>query len=260
MRFHKYRTQCDDLQNQVPRHDTEEMFRHTSVGGVLWGNGLIRAESIWNRLRRPYYQVWPAIVPTLLTLDLNLDAHQVHSPMQALLIRLPVGNPIGGLPGVQTVLMCQEGPGEPLRLSANCMRPAGLITMHSTLNCAGGRTLEQSLQESLANARNCVPSRKFIAGQHLPVLSNCVRLVAMLCLLANDPQLITPEVLDGDRRKYKATGDRKYVDRARRCGKIGWNVGKNTEAIPHCLDRILGRSGQAPGERRASECRAYSGF
>ena len=34
-------------------------------------------------------------------------------------------------------------------------------------------------------------------------------------------------------RKYEDSGDRKYVDRARRRGKLGWNVGARIEVMPH---------------------------
>jgi len=41
------------------------------------------------------------------------------------------------------------------------------------------------------------------------------------------------ERLADDRLKYEESGDEKYIDRARRRGKVGWDVGRQIEVIPH---------------------------
>ncbi len=60
-----------------------------------------------------------------------------------------------------------------------------------------------------------------------------VRIALSLCLLANDPDIIQPDVLADDRRKYEETGDQKYVDKAVRRGKRGWVVGAHLDVSPH---------------------------
>ena len=60
-----------------------------------------------------------------------------------------------------------------------------------------------------------------------------MRLCCSLCLLENDPSVIEPDVLSKDRDKYENTGDQKYVDKAHRRGKVGWNVGRHIEVSPH---------------------------
>jgi len=62
-------------------------------------------------------------------------------------------------------------------------------------------------------------------SQHLVSLS--------LCLLDNDPSVIEPDVLSKDRTKFEETGDQKYVDKAHRRDKVGWNVGRQIEVSPH---------------------------
>ena len=52
-------------------------------------------------------------------------------------------------------------------------------------------------------------------------------------LLENDSSIISPDVLADDRAKFEASGDHKFVDKAHRRGKIGWDVGKHIEVIPH---------------------------
>ncbi len=234
MKFYEYRTLWEETRNQLQRHVTEEMFYAASLaGGARAGNGLVLAEAAWKRHRRPYYQLYPAIVPALLHLRLDLDACLIRTAMPALAVRLPADKPIEELPGVQTALMCQDEPGSELRLWVNFMRPTGLANMHITLGCEPGKTLEQSFQESAANTQSYIMSGNFYSDEYLPLVQNCLRLSAMLCLLADDPELITPDVLADDRRKYEESGDRKYVDRARRRGKLGWNVGERIEVMPH---------------------------
>jgi hypothetical protein len=66
-----------------------------------------------------------------------------------------------------------------------------------------------------------------------PLIDDCVRLCCTLCLLENDPEIIGPDVLADDRAKFDQTGDQNYVEKARRRGKVGWDVGRKIEVIPH---------------------------
>jgi len=42
-----------------------------------------------------------------------------------------------------------------------------------------------------------------------------------------------PDVLSKDRAKFADTGEQKYIDKAHRHGKVGWNVGRQIEVAPH---------------------------
>jgi hypothetical protein len=65
------------------------------------------------------------------------------------------------------------------------------------------------------------------------LVTDCIRLCCSLCLQGNDPEIISPDVLAEDRLKYEESGDEKYIDKARRRGKVGWDVGRQIEVIPH---------------------------
>lgn len=41
------------------------------------------------------------------------------------------------------------------------------------------------------------------------------------------------DVLADDRAKFDDSGDQKYVEKARRRAKIGWDMGRRIEVIPH---------------------------
>ena len=49
----------------------------------------LNTERDWEQARKPYYNVWPSIVPMLTRLDLDLDSALIQLPMPALSIRLP---------------------------------------------------------------------------------------------------------------------------------------------------------------------------
>ena len=42
-----------------------------------------------------------------------------------------------------------------------------------------------------------------------------------------------PDVLSDDRAKYEQSHDQKFVDKAHRRGKVGWDVGWHVEVMPH---------------------------
>ena len=65
------------------------------------------------------------------------------------------------------------------------------------------------------------------------LVMDCVRLCCSLCLLENDPSIISPDVLADDRAKFEASGDQRFVHKAHRRGKVGWDVGRHIEVIPH---------------------------
>ena len=58
-------------------------------------------------------------------------------------------------------------------------------------------------------------------------------MVVSACLVANNSDLISPDVLAADKKKYEQTGDEKYISKAHRRGKVGWNLGSHIEMSPH---------------------------
>ena len=65
------------------------------------------------------------------------------------------------------------------------------------------------------------------------LVMDCIRLCCSLCLLEHDSSIISADVLADDRAKFEASGDQKYIDKAHRRGKVGWDVGRHIEVIPH---------------------------
>jgi hypothetical protein len=81
------------------------------------------------------------------------------------------------------------------------------------------------------------------------LIMDCDRLCCSLCLLENDASIISPDVLADDRAKFDQTGDLKYVDKAHRRGKVGWDVGKHIAVIPHYRRPHMALVWTGPGRR-----------
>jgi hypothetical protein len=64
-----------------------------------------------------------------------------------------------------------------------------------------------------------------------------LRIALTVILLADDPSIITPDVLSADRDRYESETDEAWkqraVDRAKRRGIVGWNIGADYEVCPH---------------------------
>jgi hypothetical protein len=103
----------------------------------------------------------------------------------------------------------------PIFTYRNFLRHEGLTVEQALARLGKGITAEMGVQ---------IP---------LTLIDDCVRLCCSLCLLENDPSVIEPDVLSKDRDKFEASGDDRYVDKAHRRGKIGWDVGRHIEVAPH---------------------------
>lgn len=206
---------------------------------------LLNSERRWNSAHKPYYNLWPAIAPMLLRLNLDLDTSLITLPCDALLLRMPEDLSKNVLAWddehcVRSILavtaVVREEPALTLWLDIGETTESVLgfpdgclpIRTYRQFRTAPGRTLEREIEELPHDA-----SSNF--GVQLPseIEKHCVRLVATLCLMAGDPEIISPDVLASDQDKFDQTGDKKYIEKAKKRGKLGWNVGKSIEVIPH---------------------------
>ena len=97
MDFFSYTTMRDWSRRSMPEdrfaNDLDGFYREVFAdaarvrSGQLLGQG--KNEHDWERLRKPYYNVWPAIVPMLTRLSLDLDSCLIRLPLPVLCIRFP---------------------------------------------------------------------------------------------------------------------------------------------------------------------------
>ena len=226
--------------------ETADEFYNMAFADAVRANsaqfyGQLQVERTWENARKPYYAVWPSIVPMLTRLNLDLDSSLIQLPLPALCIRLPKDkNPlVFDWKGEEVQIRCMmmgeinEGRGLSILIDVGEMMGDGKdfgipIYTYRNFRRHGGLTVETAIRElgsnELADLGVQVPSE---------LVNDCVRLCCSLCLLENDPSVIEPDVLSKDRVRFEASGDQKYIDKAHRRGKVGWNVGRQIEVALH---------------------------
>jgi hypothetical protein len=230
---------------------------------------LLALERNWSEQERPYYNLWPGIIPALSKLKMDADASHFRLPLDQLLLRFPKGDhPLrwehGGQqwevrtvlcensrlvrdprPGVMPGLLVPEGAAEPDTVRGLTFwidagesidgeqvttDGAGAIRrlMYKHLVCEEGHSIEWSFEKIPAHVSTEI-------GLVYPewVLHAVARIVCTVCLMADDPEIMEPVVLRDDAARFEKTGEQALVDKARRRGHWGWNVGKGIEVSPH---------------------------
>ena len=270
MNFYNYRTTRDYTRSwwvALGDCDTEAFYKRMFDVAALnckkvdcWQ---MIAECIYEKTRRPYYNVYPSIVPLLSKLNMAVDTSLLRPPLPAFMVRFAENKPAfpfvqnGVQYGVRTMLvtasqLAGEKDGEhcdfdgitawmdigereeqpPSSASASALAAASLpIYTFINIPLQNGMTLEDS-----ANLLSL--SSEWFHGVVFPqeAYINCIKLIGTLCLLDNDRSLIEPDVLDKDKDRLDDADDtlmQRLMDRAHRRGKVGWNIGRGIEVIPH---------------------------
>ena len=245
MNFHNFVTLRDACKRSGMNDTADEFYRAAFADAVKRGSGQfygqLQIEREWEQARRPYYNVWPSIVPMLTRLNLDLDSALIQLPLPALCIRFPKEkNPLtfewkGNETPIRSMLMgtINEGRGLSILIDVGEVMGDGKdfgvpIYTYRNFRRQEGLTVEEAIKELGSNELAEL-------GVQIPdeLIMDCVRLCCSLCLLENDPSVIEPDVLSKDRARFEQSGDEKYVAKAHRRGKVGWNVGRQIEVIPH---------------------------
>ena len=248
MDFHTYTTMRDWTRRSTPSdrfaYDPDQFYKEAMADAVRVRSAQFLAQLInerdWERQRRPYYNVWPSIVPMLTRLNLDLDSSLIRLPLPALCVRLPKDQEKNTLKfdwkGKEIPIRCMlvgkinEGGGISVLIDIGELMPEIGFPIYTYRNFRRreGLTVENALGEL---NRDCSAEMGIAVSESL--VNDCVRLCCSLCLLENDSSIICPDVLADDRAKYDQNGDQKFVEKARRRGKVGWDVGRHIEVIPH---------------------------
>ncbi len=245
MDFYNFITVREACKRSGAIDDPDEFYRVAFADAAMMRSGQffgqLRNEQDWERARRPYYNVWPSIVPMLTRLNLDLDSGLIKLPMPALCVRLPKEkNPLTfDWKGEEFQIRCMllgdmnQGRGISVLIDVGEVMGDGKeigvpIYTYRNFRRQEGLTVEEALRElgsnELAELGIQIPNN---------LVTDCVRLCCSLCLLENDRSVISPDVLSKDRDRFEQTGDRKYIEKAHRRGKFGWDVGRHIEVVPH---------------------------
>lgn len=194
----------------------------------------------WAVDRKPYYSVYPSLIPMLTKLQLDkVSGSDIRLPhgLKSLSVRFPVGQELGG--EVRTIWINEL---DSIRRSED-----GVVCRGLSLGIDQGEVLDglpvylirsfplvedSTVEESLeALPKSWTASE----GKQLDPESiiESVRLVCTLCLIGDSPDLLEPEVLSKDKHRVSQDNIEKLVAKAKRRGKLGWSLGRSIETIPH---------------------------
>jgi hypothetical protein len=92
MDFHTFTTNREACSKSRLAATADEFYAMATAEALAVGSQFyqqLNSERTWEDARKPYYNVWPSIVPMLTRLNLDLDSGLIHLPLPALCIRLP---------------------------------------------------------------------------------------------------------------------------------------------------------------------------
>jgi len=171
------------------------------------------AEENFIRNRRPFYRLYPGITEALTKIGIEKhDISKIHPPVNPLSLEFPVDHPlIAGTRKIVNILFGEFEGADSLfieyRSHVNTFGVFLFPREKETIMHLIGDTKEESDRET----------NKVV-----------LQIVFGVCMIPqSDSGLIQPLVLNRDKEKFAATGDVKYIDRAKRNGVHGWEIGKD---------------------------------
>lgn len=189
----------------------------------------------WSSWCMPYYKIWPSVLDQLLKIQLDVELSAMKIRNRTLALRFPVGSELGIsglkcysiLSMMSTWLDCDS---LSIEYTGGCQIPEVVPEIEMAgiqgafwFKTDDGGTIENELARHMKSE---IPESD-------KLVEMITRVTLAVHLLAEDPTIIEPDVLSKDELKYERTKDQKYVDKARRRGKVGWHIGKTFETIPH---------------------------
>jgi len=253
MLFTPWQTDHDEY-----KHSTGDRKMPIEVFTKERGQDRTVIELEWHQARRPYYNVHPALVSKLCEVNLDAipsDLMEIPDNLPVVNIRLADNHPDFAF---REDMFCEgndweqghfaKGSAVTSILMSAAYNNAGSVKGYSFLLNgstptsdgrssilvlfalkAEGLTVEEVFAQTIRMYKKTSPDSRRI-------LRNVLRLCVTVGFLRNgDDELITPDVLSKDRQRH-ATGnehDRQTIeDRARRRGKLGWNVGNDAMFLP----------------------------
>jgi hypothetical protein len=251
--FHRYQgLAAGHAEYQQRAHPSLPILRRDEVERRLAAEPsaqpILALEREWKKDARPYYRVWPGILRPLLSLRLErVECRHVRLPVRSLSIELPVGRSIAVDPTtaawwaarekllrppfeLATILAIQDADG--IHLLINWTGATWLWGLY-TLPLAGG-----SVEEAIPLAgRPMVPDDPQIPHVERAALLDATRLVCMIALLRDDPGLVVPRVLAADQNQWERSHDLSLVERSRRRGNVGWDLGRDLSEAAQNMKR-----------------------
>lgn len=199
----------------------------------------LAVEMMWYKLMRPYFNVWPPVLSIIDSLNLDIPWSALTFSRQTMTLLLRFQNPGfescgSNVRHILFSLVPFDRESSPLETGLFFTWDVGEIDesgipVYQYLSIPVG-----SPNEKISDTLDASNGMFETSCHQVPL----TRVMASVLLIANDPSLISSDVLAKDRVKFedpKTTLEQQQaiIDRAHRRGKIGWDIGKNIEVSPH---------------------------
>lgn len=205
-------------------------------------------ERVWESINRPYYNIFPAIIPMLLNLNLDIPCSMLKTiSIQPIEIRLPQDIDVPGLvwpEGRVKSLLIGLQP-VPEKVNGDYLI-TGLVIAYDIGEIGEDGCPVMSFRffplrddMTVEDAASLLPAHESAdIGVIIPeaVRSAVIKLCACIALIDNDSDIITPDILNRDKDKWDSASENQrneILNRAKDRGKNGWNIGSTTEYAPH---------------------------
>lgn len=220
---------------------------------------MLERQEEWYESVRPYYKVYPCIVDSLCKLKLDFNCECPEIPEGVISIRFAEGyepeakdgNRITSLLVSKIVAFDNGKEKEELLIQTTVKDDPDLNYRF----CFDPNHQSMTIQELLDD-----PS-SILARREIAVLA--IRIALTVCMLAEDPEIITPDVLNEQQSRFDSEADEAWKmrakEKAKNKGVFGWSVGKNIEVTPHFRRphfaiRHTGPGGKIPKIVRVKGC------
>jgi hypothetical protein len=206
----------------------------------------------WYQDRRPYYNVFPGIIPHIRKLkEDKVRSKDAVLPIRSVLFRLPKNyrefqfDCKGETYGLKSILAVMNEKTDTYKQALTLWLDWG-ETME--VDDSGARVPVLSFRRFILEENSTMEESINFATKRPEDLDNkegvqippefdldAIRMVVSCCLLSQDIEdgIIEPEVLASDKEKWEKTKNPELVEKAKRRGKLGWNIGANIESVPH---------------------------
>jgi hypothetical protein len=174
------------------------------------------AEELFIREKRPFYRLYLGITEALTRLGIEkLDVSKIHPPVNPLSLEFPADHPlIAGTRRIASILFHEFEQNDTL-----------FIEYRSSDNAYGMFVFpRENKQITYLLTKSPEADRE--------TYKIILQIVFGVCMIPHaDTSLVTPRVLSRDKEKFGSTGDMKFVERAKRNGVNGWDVGRDIPTL-----------------------------
>lgn len=189
--------------------------------------GQLLCEKSFHEANCPYYCVHRSIADGLCRVSLDIDCSYFKLPLETLELRFREP----GWNGIRSIFAAEinthDGPG--IGVWVDCGETdayGGPCSIYNKFQWKEGVTVAKCLED--------LPWHNEITEDEQKLIRTCVQLVLAVCLVGQDDEMVSPDVLTADRAKLNAENAERLAEKARRRGKVGWVLGDDSNTMsPH---------------------------